>query len=173
MDHTGPCEFIRFTKLAFTKTSACCIVNGQRTEYFQLPGGGRQGDNLYPLIFCIVMQVMHIAISMHNLKGIEINDNCIVKLGKYADDTTIVGMGHDDYVKLRNGIHLFERASGMNVNWDKSIIIKLGTDFPLLDNDAIKVLPHGQKTRVLGVMMGHEEDTHNTWVTLHSKFFLL
>ena len=26
-----PDEFIRFTKLAFTKTSACCIVNGQRT----------------------------------------------------------------------------------------------------------------------------------------------
>ena len=51
---------------------------------------------------------------MQNLKGIEITDNCTVKLGQYADDTTIFGMGHDDYVKLRSGIQLFERASGMH-----------------------------------------------------------
>ena len=70
-----PDEFIRFTKLAFVNTSACCIVNGQRTKFFPLPGGGRQGDNLYPLIFCIVMQVMNIAISMQGLQGIDIDDD--------------------------------------------------------------------------------------------------
>ena len=41
-----PQEFIRFTQLGFNKTSACCIINGKRTKYFPLPGGGRQGDNL-------------------------------------------------------------------------------------------------------------------------------
>ena len=91
-----PEEFIRFTRLAFIKTSACCIVNGQRTEYFPLPGGGRQGDNLYPLIFCIVMQVMNIAINMQGLKGIDIDDTNTAKLGQYADDTTVFGIGHDD-----------------------------------------------------------------------------
>ena len=63
--------------------------------------GGRQGDNLYPLIFCIVMQVMHIAITMQNLNGIDIKDCGIrnIKLGQYAesDDTTIFGTGHSDY----------------------------------------------------------------------------
>ena len=46
-----PYEFIRWAKLAFTNTSACVLVNGKRSPFFQLPGGGRQGDNLYPLIF--------------------------------------------------------------------------------------------------------------------------
>ena len=81
------------------------------------------------------MQVMNIAISMQGLQGINIVGDRKIKLGQYADDTTVFGVGNDDYVKLRRGIALFERASGMNVNWDKSLIIKLGIDFPLLDND--------------------------------------
>ena len=47
-------------------------MKGQ-TKYFPLPGGGRQGDNLYPLIFAIVMQVFNIAIDKHQLKGIDLN----------------------------------------------------------------------------------------------------
>ena len=57
----------------------------------------------------------------------------------------------------------------MNVNWDKSLIIKLGIDFPLLENDTIEILPHGQKTRVFGVMMGHEEDITEGWIKLYDK----
>ena len=37
--------FIRWAKLAFTKTKAACIVNGKLTKIFDLPGGGRQGGN--------------------------------------------------------------------------------------------------------------------------------
>ena len=46
--------FIRWTSLAFTETKAQCIINGKLSPGFKLPGGGRQGDNLFPLIFSIV-----------------------------------------------------------------------------------------------------------------------
>ena len=51
-----PKKFIKWSSLAFIDTQACCIINGKRSKYFDLPGGGRQGDNLYPLIFTIVVQ---------------------------------------------------------------------------------------------------------------------
>ena len=70
---------------------------------------------------------------------------------------------------MRNGVKLFEMASGMCVNWDKSMIMKLGVDFDLLENDQIQTLPRGQMTRVLGVMMGHKEDNTSGWVKLYDK----
>ena len=39
-----PKEFIQWAKLAFTNTQACLIINGKRSPFFPLPGGGRQGD---------------------------------------------------------------------------------------------------------------------------------
>ena len=55
-------EFIKYAKLGFTQTTASCIINGKRSDPFALPGGGRQGDNLYPLVFSLVMQALAIAI---------------------------------------------------------------------------------------------------------------
>ena len=62
-----PKEFINWAKLAFTNTQACLIVNGKRSPFFNLPGGGRQGDNLYPMIFAIVVQGLASLISEHPL----------------------------------------------------------------------------------------------------------
>ena len=35
-----PKEFIKWASLAFIDTHACCIINGKRSKYFDLPGGG-------------------------------------------------------------------------------------------------------------------------------------
>ena len=39
-----PLEFIKWAKLAFCQTTACVMVNGKRSPFFGLPGGGRQGE---------------------------------------------------------------------------------------------------------------------------------
>ena len=54
-----PPSFIRWVSLGLTNTQACCIVNGKRSPFFDMPGGGRQGDNLFPLIFSIGVQGLH------------------------------------------------------------------------------------------------------------------
>ena len=171
-----PDAFIRLTKLAFTDTEACCIVNNKRTEFFPLPGGGRQGDNLYPLIFAIVMEVLNVSIRIQQMEGITIPNtkNKKLTLAQYADDSTTFGKNKEDYKKMRRAIAEFESASGMSVNWDKTIIMYLRAPFTLDPGDPIKVLQRGQKTRVLGVMMGHLPDKNTAsiklWENIKTKF---
>ena len=85
-----PETFIRLTQLAFIDTEACCIVNNKRTAFFPLPGGGRQGDNLYPLIFAIVMEVLNVSIRTQSMEGIRIPNtkDKRLTLAQYADDST-------------------------------------------------------------------------------------
>ena len=163
-----PKTFIRLTQLAFIDTEACCIVNNKRTAFFPLPGGGRQGDNLYPLIFAIVMEVLNVSIRTQSMEGIRIPNtkDKRLTLAQYADDSTAFGSGKEDYDKLRIAIREFESASGMSVNWDKSTIMFLRDQFLLDPEDPIKILEKGQKTRVLGVMMGHLPDKNTASVKL-------
>ena len=74
-----PEEFIRWTSLAFIDTQACCIINGKQSNFFDLPRGGRQGDNLYPLIFTIVVQALNHMINSTTAQGIELPNGTIKK----------------------------------------------------------------------------------------------
>ena len=65
-----PPSFIRWVSLGLTNTQACCIVNGKRSPFFDMPGGGRQGDNLFPLIFSIVVQGLHSLVATFPVSGI-------------------------------------------------------------------------------------------------------
>ena len=159
---------LRLTKLAFVDTEACCIVNNKRTELFPLPGGGRQGDNRYPLIFAIVMEVLNVSIRIQKMEGITIPNtkNKKLTLAQYADDSTTFGKNKDDYNKMRIAIKEFESASGMSVNWDEPIIMHLRNPFTLDPGDPIKVPQRGQRARVLGVMMGHLPDKNTASIKL-------
>ena len=115
------------------------------------------------------MQVLNVAIKMQHMDGIYIHDQLQLVLKQYADDSTGCGTGRSDYIKLRRGANNFELASGMKVNWIKSIMMFLGNEFELLDNDQIKVLPIGEKIRVLGIMMSHKIDPNMAYNKLNNK----
>ena len=102
------------------------------------------------------------------MEGITIPNtkNKKLTLAQYADDSTTFGKNKEDYKKMRRAIAEFESASGMSVNWDKTIIMYLRAPFTLDPGDPIKVLQRGQKTRVLGVMMGHLPDKNTASIKL-------
>ena len=98
-----PYEFIRFTKLAFINTSACCIINGQRTDYFSLPGGGRQGDVLFPSLFCMVVMCITVMIEEDDqIRGINLPGNETFKVMQYADDNVEGFTTLQEYTKIVN-----------------------------------------------------------------------
>ena len=75
-----PQSYIRWAKLAFTQPNAKLIVNNDTTESFPLPGGGRQGDNLFPLLFAIVVQGLSSLIHKdQTIKGIHIRTGLTCK----------------------------------------------------------------------------------------------
>ena len=97
------------------------------------------------------MQVFSIAMNKQNMKGIQLQEKVNITVGQYADDSTIFGNGRSDYIKLRNAVNQFESASGMVVNWDKSIIMMLGNTFELYENDQIKLYLEVNKQEYLGL----------------------
>ena len=80
--------FIQWTALVFTNTEAKCIINGKHSPGFKLPGGGRQGDNLFPLLFAIVVHGLKVLTDVSTLHGITPHGSSTpTKIKQYADDT--------------------------------------------------------------------------------------
>ena len=123
-----PYEFIQWAYLAFIDTQACVIVNGKRSDFFQLPGGGRQGDNLYPMSFMIVVQGLASLIKTFPIQGIRGPEGTKFDLGQYADDTTLCIGCDSDWLHYREAIDICCDASGMSMNWDKSLALWLGSN---------------------------------------------
>ncbi len=66
-----PQSFLRWTQLGFINTSASVILNGHLGDPFPLTGGGCQGDNLFPLLFTLVVQGLASLIHKSGAKGIK------------------------------------------------------------------------------------------------------
>ena len=93
-----------------------------------MPGGGHQGDNLFPLIFSIVAQGLHSLIDTFPVSGIFLpHSDKPETIGQYADDTTLWGSTMADYDAYKSALDIFEQALGMVLNWDKSFILWLGS----------------------------------------------
>ena len=175
-----PNEFIKWTKLAFTNTQACVIVNGKKSAFFDLPGGGRQGDNLYPMIFAIVVQGLASLIATYDIQGIVDQSRRAFTIGQYADDTTL-GVGcDDDWIKYDHAISIFCDASGMMMNWDKSLALWLGANIttppkipPASVPTGLTFLRDGLTTRMLGARVGTNTDKNTLWNYLQPKLSAL
>ena len=137
------------------------IVNGRRSESFQLPCGGRQGDNLYPMIFAIVVQGLASLIKTFPIRGIDGPEDTKFLLGQFADDTTL-GIGCDeDWQHYHEAITIFCDASGMSMSWDKSMGLWLGSNITTPPKEPPATTPNGLTfmmdtvpTRILGARMG-------------------
>ena len=107
MEKVGlPQNFIDWASLSFTQTSASLIINGGTTSEFPLTGGGRQGDNLFPLLFVIVVQALAAMITQSGAKGVTIHKQKQL-LTQYADDTTLIIGEDEDWAKYERVIHIF------------------------------------------------------------------
>ena len=161
-----PKEFITWIELAFIDTHACCIINGKRTKFYPLHGGGRQGDCVYPLIFALIMQAVKECIDDSGAEGILMPNGKSFNSGQYADDTTLGGRNREDYFKYKTAIADFLAASGMQINYGKSMFMWLGDHIrrpPDLANDPVCVLTPNATTRVLGIDMGKAQNPRQAW----------
>jgi len=120
--------FIRWTSLAFTDTKAHCIINGKLSPGFKLPGGGRQGDNLFPLLFAIVVHGLKILVDNSELTGITAyGAPHPTKIKQYADDTCFFLNNQQDIDVSLEVVNTFCKASGMVINLDKTDLMYLGS----------------------------------------------
>lgn len=116
----------KWIKTIYNKIESCTINNGFTSKYFKILNGVRQGDPLSSLLFIIAVEVLAIAIRQNNnIEGIKVN-NYEVKISLLADDTTLMIR---NILSLRNALNvlsLFYFASGLKINYEKTVIMQIG-----------------------------------------------
>ncbi|WVZ61434.1 hypothetical protein U9M48_011304 [Paspalum notatum var. saurae] len=107
------------------------VLNGEDNNFFKARKGLRQGDPISPLLFNLVVdsltRMLLKAARSSLVKGLLTNfiEQGIISL-QYADDTILFSiLDKSHLVNLKCILVLFERISGMRINFHKSEIVTL------------------------------------------------
>ncbi|XP_071688703.1 uncharacterized protein [Rutidosis leptorrhynchoides] len=111
------------------------LVNGSPTSEFNLGRGVRQGDPLYPFLYILAAEGLNTltksAVNNNLFSGVMIGKDkvCISHL-QYADDTIYFGEWNPHNIRnLMKLLKCFEHTSGLNVNYQKSMLFGLGVEY--------------------------------------------
>lgn len=132
LTHLGfPYVFIKWVMSCITDVPYSVLLNGEATTFFTAERGLRQGCPLSPLLFLLIMEgLSRIILSTrdrHQITGIKIVDNFFLTHMLFVDDILIFLNGSiGDSTSLHNSFHLFQHATGMLINNNKSTITTVG-----------------------------------------------
>ena len=122
----GP-SILKWFKLFYNDVSSCIVNNGFSSNYFKIQRGVRQGDPLSPYLFILGAEILsRMIMNNDNIKGIKINRE--VKLVQFADDTTVFMKDLDSTKEVFRTLDLFEKVSGLKINYNKTEAIWIGTE---------------------------------------------
>eukprot|EP00253_Pinus_taeda_P022901 PITA_22901 len=109
------------------------LVNGAPSAPFSPSRGIRQGDPLSPFLFVILMEGLSRLIAKRKadgqIKGLQPIRSCPATTHQqFVDDTMLHGTPTvQEAIAYRNILHLFSKASGMEINFSKSTIFFFNT----------------------------------------------
>jgi hypothetical protein len=118
------------------------LANGEESATFKAGKGIRQGDPLSPLLFNLVVDALTKMLSKAAGKGLvkglleQFRPGGILDL-QYADDTLLFSSCDPKYLRnLKCVLMLFERVSGMKINFHKSELISMNFEEEYIHNAA-------------------------------------
>ncbi|GAU29920.1 hypothetical protein TSUD_148290 [Trifolium subterraneum] len=125
-----PTLWRKWIKECVCTATTSILVNGSPTDEFPLERGLRQGEPLSPFLFLMAAEGIHVfmeAIVERNLfTGYNVGEATPVSVShlQFADDTLLMGTKSCANVRdLRAVLVLFERMSGLKVNFHKSMLV--------------------------------------------------
>ena len=115
-----PPLFIKVIVELNTNAFLSIIVNGFKTRPLLLARGVRQGDPLSLFLSLVAVEPLVSYINdSPEIQGIEMGKNQI-KCPSYADDMTLTLIGKYSVQKALEYVQIFEKASGLCLNEDKT-----------------------------------------------------
>lgn len=109
--------------------TASVLVNGCPTEEFLIERSLRQGDPLSPFLFLLAAEgfnaIMNATVGAHKFSGYAVGHVGELRLThlQFADDTLIIGDKSWQNVRTTRAVLLlFEKISGLKVNFNKSML---------------------------------------------------
>ncbi len=126
-------SFISWIKLLYSHPMASVITNGQRSEFFSLNRGTRQGCSLSPLLFAIAIEPLAAALRQSvEFLGIE-RGGISHKISLYADDIILyVADPVNSIPVILRILTQFGELSGYKINKEKSEIFPLNQPATLI-----------------------------------------
>ena len=114
--------YLIIVKAIYDKLTANIILNGEKVKAFHLRSGTRQGCQLSPLLFNIVLEVLATAIREgKERKGIQIGEE-EVKFSLFPDDMILyIENPKDSIRRLLELISEFSNVVGYKINTQESL----------------------------------------------------
>ena len=130
LEHLNFGDSIRkWVKVCYKNISSAVSVSGHLSAFFNIERGCRQGDPLSPYLFVICAEFLATKIRKNKtIKGININ-NIEFKISQYADDTSVMLDGTERSLnQTLEELSRFSKISGLNINFDKTQLVWIGSE---------------------------------------------
>ncbi|KAF1329554.1 reverse transcriptase, partial [Globisporangium splendens] len=170
LQHLGfPWKFVHLVKVLHSQTTYKFIVNGFLSRKYNVTSGIRQGCPLAPLLFILALEVLYRKIEASDeIHGVELQAaGCAteVRLGGYADDTTIYLSDPKDINAMFAILDKYGAASGLRVNRHKSAVLPLNKEYSSTEESVsdIHVLQREEHCRYLGIQVGQTPSNASNW----------
>eukprot|EP00253_Pinus_taeda_P008270 PITA_08270 len=132
LTHLGfPYPYIKWMMSRITDVNYSVLLNGEATNFFTAERGLRQGCPLSPLLFLLIMEGLSGFLAStrerQQIMGIKIAEDFYLTHLLFVDDVLIFLNGSiGDSTALQHAMHLFQMATGMKINVQKSTITTVG-----------------------------------------------
>ena len=115
-------------QLLYKNITSCTINNGYTSEYFKVERSLRQGCPYSPPAFLVIAEVLGQKLRQNDsIQGIGLG-NKQKKHGQYADDIWASIIATEQNVhNLFKEIDEFTRCTGLNVNYNKTQVLRIGS----------------------------------------------
>ena len=121
-------DFVNWIMGCIWSASFAVLINGAPSDFFHPTRGLRQGCPLSPFLFLLIAEALSCIINQAccsgAFKGIPIAGNEILTHILFVDDILLSGSAtKDNASSLAKSLDLFQKATGMLINLEKSCLI--------------------------------------------------
>ena len=160
----------KWIEACITSVHYSILINGRPRGKIKPIRGIRQGDPISPFIFVLAMDYLSILLNhlekKNLIKGVSFNGKHNLTHLLFADDILLFMEEDEETINnMRNALRLFELASGLNINLNKSTISPINIDTQRTNYVAAKwgfsvnFLP----IQYLGVPLGGKPNPRHFW----------
>jgi len=171
-------DFIRWIMSCISTVSFSVLINGAASPFFHAERGLRQGCPLSPLLFLLVAEGLSRAIieakRTGRFSGILIGEQLAITHLLFVDDVLIFCSGdRRDTRVLKEILNLFSKATGMDINVDKSSIttnhLRPEEELEILENFPFKISDLDSGLKYLGFSLKANLYLKKDWKWLVGK----
>ena len=178
-----PASFTNTIKSLHETAESLVIINGEKSSYFRVTGGVRQGDPLSCLLFDIAIEPLAESIRKSDLIGFKTDSLNRTIVSLFSDDTTVYLSENDNVEDLYAILTKWCLPSGTKFNIEKTEVIPIGkreyrdevvrtartNPISATFDQNIRIAKDGQAIRMLGAWIGNNIDDSAIWSPILEK----